>query len=102
MQSLGECPQDPGGYFIVKGTERVILMQEQISKNRIIVEYDFKHCLCAVVTSATAESKSRTLVVLKSGKLFLRHNSFTEDLPLVIALVGLGMESDQEIFQMVC
>lgn len=38
MQALGECPQDPGGYFVVKGTERVILMQEQISKNRIIVE----------------------------------------------------------------
>lgn len=38
IQALGECPQDPGGYFVVKGTERVILMQEQLSKNRIIVE----------------------------------------------------------------
>jgi DNA-directed RNA polymerase III subunit RPC2 len=38
LQNLGECPQDPGGYFVVKGTERVILMQEQPSKNRIIVE----------------------------------------------------------------
>lgn len=33
-----ECPIDPGGYFIVRGQEKVILVQEQLSKNRIIVE----------------------------------------------------------------
>lgn len=54
-----------------------------------------------MVTSATAETKSRTLVVLKNGKLYLRHNSFAEDVPLVIVLRALGMESDQEMFQMV-
>lgn len=37
-----ECPLDPGGYFVVKGTEKVILVQEQLSKNRIIVETDSK------------------------------------------------------------
>lgn len=35
---MTECPLDPGGYFVVKGTEKVILVQEQLSKNRIIVE----------------------------------------------------------------
>lgn len=40
MAQLQECPLDPGGYFIVKGTEKVILVQEQLSKNRIIVEAD--------------------------------------------------------------
>lgn len=38
MSDLKECPLDPGGYFIVNGTEKVILVQEQLSKNRIIVE----------------------------------------------------------------
>ena len=40
MASLHECPLDPGGYFIVNGTEKVILVQEQLSKNRVIVESD--------------------------------------------------------------
>lgn len=35
---MGECPLDPGGYFVVKGTEKVILIQEQLSKNRIIID----------------------------------------------------------------
>lgn len=38
MGVLGECAVDPGGYFIVKGQEKVILVQEQLSKNRVIVE----------------------------------------------------------------
>jgi DNA-directed RNA polymerase III subunit RPC2 len=42
MYLLHECPLDPGGYFIVNGTEKVILVQEQLSKNRVIVETDPK------------------------------------------------------------
>ena len=38
VTAMAECPLDPGGYFIVKGQERVILVQEQLSKNRVIVE----------------------------------------------------------------
>ncbi|KAL8274805.1 hypothetical protein Esti_001280 [Eimeria stiedai] len=101
IQQLGECPLDPGGYFIVKGTEKVLLMQEQLSKNRIIVELDMKRNVCATVTSATAEAKSRTSVVLKTSRLFLRHNSFMDDMPLCIVLRAMGVESDQEITQMI-
>ncbi|SCN58913.1 DNA-directed RNA polymerase III subunit RPC2, putative [Plasmodium chabaudi chabaudi] len=101
LMQLGECPYDPGGYFIVKGTERVLLMQEQLSKNRIIVEMDIKHNICATITSTTAESKSRCAIVYKNNKLYLKHNSFTEDIGVCIILRAMGYESDQEIFQMI-
>jgi len=42
MAFMNECALDPGGYFIVNGTEKVILVQEQLSKNRVIVEADIK------------------------------------------------------------
>lgn len=42
MANMNECALDPGGYFIVGGTEKVILVQEQLSKNRVIVESDVK------------------------------------------------------------
>ena len=42
MAYMNECALDPGGYFIVNGTEKVILVQEQLSKNRVIVESDPK------------------------------------------------------------
>lgn len=37
MAHANECPYDPGGYFVVRGSEKVVLMQEQLSKNRIMV-----------------------------------------------------------------
>ena len=51
MARMGECSLDPGGYFVVKGTEKVILVQEQLSKNRIIVMKDKKDEFQAEVTS---------------------------------------------------
>lgn len=32
LAAMKECEYDPGGYFIVKGNEKVILMHEQLSK----------------------------------------------------------------------
>lgn len=72
----GECPLDPGGYFIVKGTEKVILIQEQLSKNRIIIDKDSKGEVQASVTSSTHERKSKTNLVTKNTKIYLRHNTF--------------------------
>lgn len=64
LARLGECPMDPGGYFVVRGQERVILIQEQLSKNRILVDND-KGFITASVTSSRVEIKSRTSVLLK-------------------------------------
>eukprot|EP00741_Cyanophora_paradoxa_P012668 tig00020614_g12239.t1 len=68
LAKLKECPLDPGGYFIVKGTERVILTQEQLSKNRIIIEEDSKGNIQASVTSSTHERKSRSQIYSKHGR----------------------------------
>ena len=65
------------------------------------MQLDMKRNVCATVTSATAEAKSRTSVVLKGSRLYLRHNSFLDDLPLCIVLRALGLETDQEIMQMI-
>lgn len=103
MAALEECPIDPGGYFIVNGTEKVILVQEQLSKNRIIVEADEKKGLVqASVTSSTHERKSKTYVISKNEKIYLKHNSIAEDVPIVIALKAAGILLDLEVLQLVC
>lgn len=121
---MGECPLDPGGYFIIRGVEKVILVQEQLSKNRILVDIDRKGMLCAQVTSSTHERKSKTYVVSKAAtptlipgvmstssggaggrnisvKLYLRHNCLSEDIPLVVVMKALGVASDAEIVQLI-
>ncbi|GAX73919.1 hypothetical protein CEUSTIGMA_g1369.t1 [Chlamydomonas eustigma] len=101
LAKLGECPLDPGGYFVIRGTEKVILIQEQLSKNRILIELDSHGEVCASVTSSTHERKSKTNIAMSKSKLYLRHNAFQEDVNIVIAMKAMGAESDQEIIQMV-
>jgi len=102
MHRLNECPLDPGGYFIVNGTEKVILVQEQLSKNRVIVETDpKKEIVQASVTSSSNERKSKSYIILKKDKLYLKHNVLSEDIPLVILLKAMGIHSDKEMLLLV-
>lgn len=101
LAKIQECPYDPGGYFIVRGVEKVILIQEQLSKNRIIVELDKKKQVCATVTSSTHERKSKTTVYMKQNKLYLHHNTFSEDLPVCVVLRAMGVTADQQVVQLV-
>jgi DNA-directed RNA polymerase II subunit RPB2 len=34
---IGECPYDSGGYFIVKGSEKVLIAQERMAFNQVYV-----------------------------------------------------------------
>ncbi len=71
------------------------------SWNRIIVEYDSKGNVCASVTSSTNEIKSRTALILKNGKISIKHNSFLDEIPVCIMFKAFGIISDQEVFQLV-
>lgn len=55
LACLNECSVDPGGYFIVRGQEKVILVQEQLSKNRVIVE-SLKGVVQASVTRCVVDA----------------------------------------------
>ncbi len=43
MISFGEDPSDPGGYFVVNGSERVIMTLEDLAPNKILVEYNQRY-----------------------------------------------------------
>ncbi|KAI9208192.1 uncharacterized protein BJ171DRAFT_490567 [Polychytrium aggregatum] len=104
MVQMKECPLDPGGYFIIRGTEKVILIQEQMSNNRIIVENDRTGGIGASVTSSTVERKSKTtiLYVPATGKIILKHNSLTADVSVITIMKALGIDSDREIAELIC
>ena len=101
LAKMKECPYDPRGYFIIRGVEKVILIHEQMSKNRIIVEYDSKGNVCAQVTSSTHDTKTRTGLIFKNNKIYVKHNSFSDEIPICIIFKAMGILSDQEIIQLI-
>ncbi len=75
MAQLGECELDKGNYFIVNGSERNILLQEKVRKNKIYVWHGEKKLgaklsktkLTARMTCQTIHGSS--VVLLKEGDL---------------------------------
>jgi DNA-directed RNA polymerase beta subunit len=59
-----------------QGTEKVILIQEQLSKNRVIIDIDSHGEVCAGVQSSTHERKSKTNIGFSKGRIYLKHNAF--------------------------
>ncbi|KAF3434232.1 hypothetical protein FNV43_RR25335 [Rhamnella rubrinervis] len=101
LAKLGECPLDPGGYFIIKGTEKVLIIHEQLSKNRIIIDTDKKGNINASVTSSSEAIKSKTTILMEKEKLYLMLSQFGTKVPIMVVMKAMGMESDQEVVQMV-
>lgn len=95
-----ECFLDNGGYFIIQGIERVILVQEQLSKNRIMLE-DGPKGVFASVTSSSVEHKSKTRVHIKNDCFYVQSTSFNEDVPVIILIKAMGIVSDAEIAEIV-
>ncbi|CAK9302948.1 unnamed protein product [Gordionus sp. m RMFG-2023] len=110
LAQMNECPLDPGGYFVVRGCERVILIQEQMAKNRMLVEKlpnktatkdsNVNNYMCSVA-SQTHERRTNTSLVAKRGKYYVKHNLLSEDLPIAIVFKAMGFESDYEITRMI-
>lgn len=99
LVKLQECPIDSGGYFVVNGSEKVILIHEQLAKNRMLIE---EGPVCQV-TSASLERKSRTNIVInKKGQISMKHNAFSDDIPICILLRAMGLSSDAEMVDLIC
>jgi DNA-directed RNA polymerase beta subunit len=37
LMEVGECPYDQGGYFIINGSEKVLIAQERMAANHVYV-----------------------------------------------------------------
>lgn len=95
-----ECFYDNGGYFIINGIERVVMIQEQLSKNRIILENCNKG-IYATVTSSSIEHKGKTSLIMKNDRFYIQNTIFTEEVPAVILARACGIGSDKNISEIV-
>ncbi|MHC1631149.1 MAG: DNA-directed RNA polymerase subunit B'' [Methanotrichaceae archaeon] len=105
MIACGEDPLDPGGYFIVNGSERVIMTLEDLAPNKILVEYNKRYSDFIEVSKVFSQRQGyRSLVIVERGRKSLLEVSFPSvsgRLNFVTLVRALGMETDMEIVQSV-
>ena len=98
-----EDPEEPGGYFIIGGTERALITLEDLAPNRVMVEYNEKYGAAmeaAKVFSQREGYRALTLVEKKKdGMLMVSVPVASSSISLIALMKALGMESDQEIFE---
>ena len=96
-----EDPHDPGGYFIINGSERVIVGLEDLSYNKIIVDKETvtgNLVYKAKVYSATVGYRAKLELVMKNdGLIVAKIPSSPVDIPVVTLMRALGIESDKDI-----
>jgi DNA-directed RNA polymerase subunit B" len=105
MIEYGEDPMDPGGYFIVNGTERVIVTLEDLAPNKILTELEIRYGDKIEVAKVFSERRGyRALVVVERGRKSIIEVSFPSisgRLNFVTLIRSLGVETDEEIVNMV-
>lgn len=119
MNELGECHVDQGGYFVINGSEKVLIAQERMSANHVFVfkkgQGSSKVAYSAEVRSASdGPNRPATSVQVKlmsngKGKDGLAGSTIVatlpnirQDIPIVILFRALGCSNDKEVMSHIC
>jgi len=116
LAELGECPYDQGGYFVINGSEKVIIAQERMTSNHVFVfkrSQPSKYSYVAECRSAPdSGNRPPSLLQVKllrggakgiSGQ-YIRVSMpyIKQDIPVIIVFRALGFENDREIMSHIC
>ncbi|HLC77581.1 MAG TPA: DNA-directed RNA polymerase subunit B'', partial [Candidatus Nanoarchaeia archaeon] len=90
-------PMDPGGYFIIKGNERVMVMAEDLAENQPFIEPDSKGNLILKLFSSKGTYRIPTTISESKKGLFELSFGKFRDLPLIVVLKSLGLVKEADI-----
>lgn len=97
---MGECPNDPFGYNIIKGTEKIIITQEKLRSQQIIAINDSKGIIeCRMYCYSLTGSTQTTLLKGKKWptiKASLAHSK-TKHIPIFVLFYFLGFDLEDSI-----
>ena len=103
LQLEQEDPEDPGGYFIINGTERVLVCLEDLAPNRVMVEREARYQRQTEYAKVFSQREGfRALTMVEKKKDGILHVSIpvaSGGVPLVVLMMALGMESADDIME---
>ena len=106
LSSIGESRYERGGYFIIKGSEKIILSQEDSAKNIIYTHVDnIKGNLLASIHSGYGSRLPERfdLTLNRKDKTINATIPFLKSsIPLMLLFKALGLETDKQILNCIC
>jgi DNA-directed RNA polymerase subunit B len=97
--AAGEDPYDPGGYFIINGTERSLVLLEDLSANTIFVQREKSGPMTHSASIYSASDFYKIPHTIERSKEGIYYVSFGSNkrIPLVLTLKALGLLKDADI-----
>ncbi|MCW1294015.1 MAG: DNA-directed RNA polymerase subunit B'' [Candidatus Parvarchaeota archaeon] len=94
-----EDPYDPGGYFIINGTERIILTTEDLVPNNVIITKEGREGILysAKIFADAEEVKVPHVIFLSNNNLLYISFGKLKKIPIVTLLKALGLENENSI-----
>ncbi|EPB72072.1 ribosomal protein L3 [Ancylostoma ceylanicum] len=116
LTELNECPLDPGGYFVINGSEKVLIAQEKMATNTVYVfsmkdgKYAFKtECRSCLENSSRPTSTMWVNMMARSGggakktamgqRIIAILPYIKQEIPVMIVFRALGFVSDRDILE---
>jgi len=95
-------PKDQGGYFLINGNERVMVMAEDLASNQTFVEFQKvkQRLMLRLFSQRGAYKIPISLVENAHGIMDVSFSRF-RDIPAVVLLKALGLTSDAEIAKLI-
>jgi DNA-directed RNA polymerase beta subunit len=115
LTDMKECIYDQGGYFVINGSEKVLIAQERMASNHVYIFSGQKKGIYAAEIRSMAEGSSRVtspvylkLVTAKKGNMIagkvlrVQVPYIKKDIPLMILFRALGFVRDRDILEHIC
>jgi DNA-directed RNA polymerase subunit B len=96
LKARGEDPRDPGGYFIVNGTERVLVLIEEIASNKPIFEREGDYISVRINSEKSGFRQRHAIERKPDGEISVSFANLRR-LNIITLLKALGLETDKEI-----
>ncbi|KAJ3090337.1 DNA-dependent RNA polymerase II [Quaeritorhiza haematococci] len=117
LAEVGECPYDQGGYFVINGSEKVIIAQERMATNHVYVfskappaTYSYSAEIRSMVERGSKVASSLFIKMMAKGAergatgQFIRTTLpyIKTDIPVIVVFRALGIVADRDILEHIC
>ncbi|MBU0957545.1 MAG: DNA-directed RNA polymerase subunit B'' [Nanoarchaeota archaeon] len=93
-------PLDVGGYFIINGNERAIVMTEDLAENQPFIEKSKGNIMLRLFSKRGAYRIPISITETKEGILETSFSRF-KNIPAIVLLKSLGMEKESDISRLI-
>ncbi|CAF4140699.1 unnamed protein product, partial [Rotaria sp. Silwood2] len=116
LTELNECPLDPGGYFIINGSEKVLIAQEKMATNTVYVfsmkdsKYAYKCEVRSVLENSSRPTSTLWVNLMAKGAQGGKKSAIGQpiigilpyikrEIPIMIVFRALGHVSDRDVLE---